>query len=78
MLAGGYIALRKMKNNHTMVVSAYVNVCLLVVSVICILFSKGVSFGFVTDLSIGSWLLFVIAAVLTIGDQTTKFVALKY
>jgi len=68
MLAGGYIALRKMKNNHTMVVSAYVNVCLMIVSVTCILFSSGVSFGFVTDLSISSWILFIIAAVLTIGD----------
>jgi predicted transporter len=68
MLAGGYIALRKMKNNHTMVVSAYVNVCLMIVSVTCILFSRGVSFGFVTDLSISSWILFIIAAVLTIGD----------
>lgn len=78
MLAGGYIALRKMKNNHTMVLSAYVNLCLMVLSLTVILCSRGMSFGYLGELSVGSWLLFLLASVLTIGDQVTKFVALKY
>merc|ERR1711894_177084 len=78
MLAGGYIALRKMKRNHTMVVACYVNLTLFVVSLLCVTFMKGIGFGFVTKLGWATWLLFVISALNTICDQTSKFIALKY
>jgi hypothetical protein len=47
MIAGGYIALRKMKNNHTMVVSAYTNLALMVVSFIVIIFG-GIGFEYIS------------------------------
>lgn len=47
MIAGGYIALRKMKNNHTMVVSAYTNLALMVVSFIVIILT-GTGFEFIS------------------------------
>lgn len=78
MLAGGYIALRMMRLNHTMVVSCYVNITLMVVSVICVTFVKGNGFGFIFHLSGWSWLLFVLIAFVAMGDQITKFMALKY
>jgi drug/metabolite transporter superfamily protein YnfA len=67
MIAGGYIALRKMKNNHTMVVSAYTNLALMLVSFIVILIT-GIGFGFISHLSLFSWLLLTLSGVLSIGD----------
>jgi len=68
MLAAGYIALRKMKQNHPMVVSCYVNLCLMVVSIVAIVFSKGVHFSFVFHVSPWTWLLFVLSSINSIFE----------
>ena len=60
-----------------MSVALYVNLALTLMSVSAILFT-GIGFTFLTELSVKSWLLFAISVALTIGDQTTKFIALKY
>jgi len=68
MLAGGYIALRVMRQNHTFVVACYVNLTLMIVSFFTVLFAPGLSFGFVTSLSWQSWCLFLLATVCTVSD----------
>ena len=68
MLAGGFIALRKMKNNHTMIVSAYVNLCLMILCTLILIVWPGINIFFFLHLNIRSWLLFGLAALLTIAD----------
>jgi drug/metabolite transporter (DMT)-like permease len=68
MLAGGFIALRKMKNNHTMIVSAYVNLCLMILCSIILIVWPGINIFFFVHLNVRSWLLFGLAALLTIAD----------
>lgn len=78
MLAGGFIALRKMKQCHTMVLSSYVNLCLMIVSWVCVLCNPATSVWFFTSIGLKTWLLLMLSAFLTIADQTAKFIALKY
>lgn len=78
MLAGGYIALRVMRQNHTMVVSCYVNLLLMIVSLITVFFTSGMKFNFIFKISFGTWMLFLVSALLGISDQISKFMALKF
>ena len=78
MLAGGVIAMRRMKKMHSMVVSTYTNFFLMITSLIAIASTPGLDFTFLNQLNTTSWVMFCLVAGLTIGEQTTKFMALKY
>ncbi len=76
-MSGGVIAMRKMKEMHSMVVSTYVNFFLAMFSVIFVYISPDMNFQFVKELTIYGWLLFVVVGFLSISEQTIKFMALK-
>ena len=76
MSAGSYICLRSMKDNHTLVVTTWVNLCLLIASFVAVMTLS--DFHYITELSANSWLLLALTAVLAIWEKTCKFIALKY
>jgi drug/metabolite transporter (DMT)-like permease len=77
LLAGGVIAMRKMKKMHAMVVSTYTNLFLALSSYLAMAY-YGLSLDYISNLSALSWVMFALIALFTIGEQTTKFMALKY
>jgi drug/metabolite transporter (DMT)-like permease len=67
LLAGGVIAMRKMKKMHTMVVSTYTNLFLALSSYIAIAYYD-LSLDYISNLSVLSWVMFALIAILTIGE----------
>lgn len=78
MLAGGTIAMRKMRRMHYMVVSTYTNLFLAVTSVTAVACMPGLGFGYLSEFGGWSWFYFSMIATLSILEQTSKFCALKY
>ena len=76
-MAGWVIAMRKMKDMHFLVVSAYVNLFLALISIFWVSLSPIMNFDFLWEITLKGWLLFFIVGVLSVGEQTIKFTALK-
>jgi hypothetical protein len=67
-MAGGVIAMRKMKEMHSMVVSTYVNFFLALFSIVWVYFSPNMNFQFIKELTINGWLLFGVVGLLSISE----------
>jgi len=72
------IAARLMKKNHFMVMTTYTGIVLFVSSTIFVTISSTMDFGFLTEFSWASWGLVLLAAILTILENVSKFLAFKY
>ena len=77
-LAGGIVAMRRMKKMHAMVVSSYVNLTTAVFSILFIWLSSTRDFSFIAMMPEASWFLFALVSFLIVLEQTTKFMAFKY
>ena len=78
LLAGGMISNRKMKKNHPLAVTCYSNILLGFSAVIGIMCNDNLNFDYLSDLSAWSFVLIGFAGVLTIFENTAKFMAFRY
>ena len=78
LLAGGMIANRAMKKNHPVAVTCYSNILLGISAIIGIQFNENLSFDYLYELSAWSFVLIGFAGVLTIFENTAKFMAFRY
>ena len=67
-MAGGVIAMRKMKEMHSMVVSTYLNFFLALFSIMWVYVSPNMNFQFVKELTVHDWLLFVLIGFLSVSE----------
>ena len=77
LLAGGDIAMRKMKKMPEELCSAYQNMSLALLAA-CYMMLSGLSFDFVYELSSAAWIWLVASCLLTILTQNAKAKAFKY
>ena len=78
LLAGGMISNRVMKKNHPLAVTCYSNLLLGVSALIGIQCNDNLSFDYLGELSAWSFVLIGFAGVLTIFENTAKFMAFRY
>lgn len=77
LLAGGAIAMRKMRTMPEQLCSAYQNLTLLIMASFAMVVT-GTSLAFFSDLSAASYGLLLLSCSLTIATQIAKFSAFKY
>ena len=78
LLAGGMISNRAMKKNHPLAVTCYSNLLLGISAIIGVQCNENLSFDYLGELSALSFVLIGIAGVLTIFENTAKFLAFRY
>lgn len=77
LLAGGDIAMRKMRKMPESLCSAYQNISLTLLASVY-MFSTGLDFHFMMELSTSAWVYVILSCALTIISQIVKAHAFKY
>ena len=77
LVAGGSIAMRKMKKFHEAVVSWYLNWSIGISSLIIVL-AMGSGFGAIANFDWVSWLLSIATGLTALSYTTCRFIALKF